>query len=164
MGAIDELLDANREYAASFSHGELQAPPRRRLAVVTCMDARIVPARILGLREGDAHVIRNAGGSAREALRSLAVSQHLLGTNEIALIRHTDCGMKGMSNAEMQQKVAAASGADTSEIDFEPYDDLDEALRADMRLLESSPLIASGTAIRGFVYEVETGRLREVVS
>jgi carbonic anhydrase len=140
----------------------MPTPPKRRLAVITCMDARIDPARILGFGEGDAHVIRNGGGDAREALRSLLLSQHLLETRQVALIRHTDCGLSGSSNEEIRRKVAEGSGGDASDIDFLPFADLEEAVREDMRFLESSPLIAPGSTIRGFVYEVETDRLREV--
>jgi carbonic anhydrase len=163
VSTIDELVTANGKYAEGFSKGDLASPPSRRVAVVTCMDARILPSRVLGLEEGDAHVIRNAGGDAREALRSLAVSQHLLGTKEIAVIRHTDCGMGKYTNEQMQQKIAEASGGDTDGVDFRPFSDLEEAVREDVRFLKESPLIAADTPVRGFVYEVESGRVREVV-
>jgi carbonic anhydrase len=162
MTTIDELLSANESYAQDFVHGELPSPPSRRVAVVTCMDARLIPSRFLGLAEGDAHVIRNAGGDAREALRSLAVSQHLLGTNEIAVIRHTDCGMGKYSNEQIAHKVAEATGGDTSGIDFMPFTDLEQAVRDDVEFLKSSDLIASDSVIRGFVYDVKSGGLREV--
>ena len=140
----------------------MPTPPKRRLAVITCMDARIDPARILGFGEGDAHVIRNGGGDAREALRSLLLSQHLLETREVALIRHTDCGLSGGSNDAIRQKVTEASGGDASEIDFLPFADLEEAVRDDIRFLESSPLLAPGSTVRGYVYDVETRSLQEV--
>ena len=162
MSSIDQLLAANKAYANTFTHGDLPSPPSRRVAIVTCMDARLLPSRALGLEEGEAHVIRNAGGCAREALRSLAVSQHLLGTTEIALIRHTDCGMGKYSNEQIQAKVADACGADTSGIDFRPFSDLEQAVRDDMTFLQSSDLIADGAVIRGFVYDVKTGALAEV--
>jgi carbonic anhydrase len=162
MAVIDELIAANAGYAQEFTLGELPSPPSRRVAIVTCMDARLDPARFLGLEEGHAHVIRNAGGDAREALRSLAVSQHLLGTNEIAVIRHTDCGMGKYSNEEIAAKVAASSGGDTSGIDFRPFADLEQAVRDDVEFLTGSDLIAAGTPVRGFVYDVKTGRLSEV--
>src|SRR5919198_6136364 len=129
MAVIDELIAANAGYANDFTHGELPSPPSRRVAVVTCMDARLDPARFLGLEEGHAHVIRNAGGEAREALRSLAVSQHLLGTNEIAVIRHTDCGMGKYTNDQIAEKIADATGGDTSGIDFMPFTALEQAGR-----------------------------------
>jgi carbonic anhydrase len=161
--AIDELVAANADYAADFAHADLAGPPRKRLAVVTCMDARLLPESFLGLAEGDAHVIRNAGGCAREALRSLAVSQHLFGTTEIALIRHTDCGMAKNTNEEIAAKVAETSGGDPGGIDFRAFADLEQAVRDDIAFLRSSDLIAADSVIRGFVYDVETGRLDEVV-
>ena len=162
MAVIDELITANAGYAQEFTLGELPSPPGRRVAIVTCMDARLDPARFLGLEEGHAHVIRNAGGDAREALRSLAVSQHLLGTNEIAVIRHTDCGMGKYSNDQIAQKIADATGGDTSGIDFMPFTDLEQAVREDVAFLKASDLIASDSVIRGFVYDVKTGTVREV--
>ena len=112
MSVIDELVQANTEYASGFNRGDLPMPPARRLAIVTCMDARIIPSRALGLEEGDAHVIRNAGGRARDALRSLVISQRLLGTNEIAVIHHTDCGMLTFTNPDLHAKVKQDLGAD----------------------------------------------------
>ena len=162
MSATDELLEANSKYARTFDRGELPMPPARRLAIVTCMDARIVPSRQLGLEEGDAHVIRNAGGRAREALRSLVISERLLGTNEIAVIHHTDCGMLTFTNPDLHAKVKQDLGADSSEIDFLPFSDLEESVREDVAFLLSSPLIPADVLIRGFVYDVHTGTLTEV--
>jgi carbonic anhydrase len=162
MSVSDELLRANQEYAKKFDRGELPIPPARKLAVVTCMDARIEPARAFGLEVGDAHVIRNAGGSAREALRSLVISQRLLGTREIAVIHHTGCGMLTFTNRELHQKVKQDLGADSTDIDFLPFSDLEESVREDVAFLASSPLIPGDTVIRGFVYDVKTGRLNEV--
>jgi carbonic anhydrase len=163
MSVIEQLLIANAAYARDFELGGLASPPSRRVAIVTCMDARLDPARFLGLAEGDAHVIRNAGGCAREALRSLAVSQHLLGTNEIAVIRHTDCGMGKYSDAEIASKVEASSGGDASGIEFGAFADLDQAVAADLQYLRSSDLIADETVIRGFVYDVKSGGLEEIL-
>jgi carbonic anhydrase len=162
MSIIDELVQANAEYASTFDSGDLPLPPRRHLAVVTCMDARIIPSRALGLAEGDAHVIRNAGGRARDALRSLVISQRLLGTNEIAVIHHTDCGMLTFTNSDLHARVRQDLGADSTAIDFQPFSDLEDSVREDVEFLRSSPLIASETPIRGFVYDVRTGRLNEV--
>jgi len=162
MSVIDELLQANTEYARTFDRGDLPMPPGRRLAVVTCMDARIIPSRALGLEEGDAHVIRNAGGRARDALRSLVISQHLLGTNEIAVIHHTDCGMLTFTNRDLHAKVKQDLGADSTAIDFLPFSDVEESVREDVEFLLSSPLIPRDVPIRGFVYDVRTGRLNEV--
>jgi carbonic anhydrase len=162
MSTSDELLEANSEYVKSFNRGDLPMPPARRLAVVTCMDARIVPEQQFGLEVGDAHVIRNAGGRAREALRSLVISQRLLGTNEIAVIHHTDCGMLTFTNSDLHSKVQKELGADASNIDFLPFTDLEESVREDVAFLLSSPLIPGDVTIRGFVYDVKTGKLNEV--
>ena len=162
MSVSDELLEANAEYARNFNLGDLPIPPARKLAIVTCMDARIDPAKAFGLKEGDAHVIRNAGGRAREALRSLVISQRLLGTNEIAVIHHTDCGMVRFTNQDLHAKVKQDLGADASNIDFLPFTDIEESVREDLAYLLSSPLIPGDVVIRGFVYDVHSGRLNEV--
>src|SRR4051812_8525194 len=162
MSAIDELLQANAGYAKTFNRGDLATPPRRKLAIVTCMDARILPSRAFGLEEGDAHVIRNAGGRAREALRSLVISQRLLGTNEIAVIHHTECGMLTFTNPDLHAKVKKDLGADSTHIDFLPFRDLEESIREDVAFLLSSPLIPADVTIRGFLYDVRTGKLSEV--
>jgi len=162
MSTIDELVQANEAYAARFDRGDLPLPPARPLAVVTCMDARIVPSRALGIQEGDAHVIRNAGGRARDALRSLIISQRLLGTREVAVIHHTDCGMLTFNNRDLRQKVQEDLGQDTGEFDFLPFQDLDESVREDIEFLKATQLLDPKTLIRGFVYDVRTGRLREV--
>ena len=162
MSVIDELVEANRTFARGFAKGGLPMPPRRRVAVVTCMDARILPAEILGLEFGDAHVIRNAGGRAQEAIRSLVISQQLLGTREVAVIHHTDCGMLTFTNQELRDQVASRLGADASGIDFLPFRDVEESVRDDLTILRASPLIPDDIPIRGFVYDVRTGRLSEV--
>jgi carbonic anhydrase len=162
MSVSDELVQANEEYAKRFDRGDLPMPPARRLAVVTCMDARILPSRAFGLEEGDAHVIRNAGGRARDALRSLVISQRLLGTNEIAVIHHTDCGMLTFTNPDLHAKVKQDLGADSTSIDFLPFSDVEESVREDVAFLLSSPLIPGDVIIRGFVYDVHNGRLTEV--
>jgi carbonic anhydrase len=162
MSASDELLNANADYARTFDRGDLPLPPARKLAIVTCMDARIIPSRAFGIEEGDAHVIRNAGGRARDALRSLIISQRLLGTNEIAVIHHTDCGMVTFTNSDLQAKVKEDLGADASNIDFLPFSDIEESVREDVAFLLSSPLIPGDVIIRGFVYDVRTGKLNEV--
>jgi carbonic anhydrase len=163
MSVIDELVEANTHFADAVGSIEKpQLPPARKLAIVTCMDARIVPARIFELQEGDAHVIRNAGGLAKEALRSLVISQRLLGTNAIAVIHHTDCGMLTFQNEDVHEKVKEDLGADSSEIDFMPFGDLEGSVRDDVNFLKDSPLIADDTEIRGFVYDVSTRRVSEV--
>jgi len=162
MSVIEQLVAANRKYSQGRPSRQLPLPPARKVAVVTCMDARIDPARILGLAEGDAHVIRNAGGRASEALRSLVISQRLLGTRAIALIHHTDCGMLTFSNADLHTRVRAELGADSTGIDFLPFGDLEQSVRDDLALLSHSPLLEPGTPIHGFVYDVHSGQLHEV--
>ena len=163
MSARDELLSANEAYASGFSKGDLPMPPGRRFAVVTCMDARLDPAKFLGLDEGDAHVIRNAGGLVGDdALRSLVISHWLLGTQEAFVIAHTDCGMLTFSNDDLRGKLADEAGADASTIDFGPFSDLDESVRAGVRRIEESPLLPGSFAATGYVYDVTSGRLREV--
>ncbi|MCI0370032.1 MAG: carbonic anhydrase, partial [candidate division NC10 bacterium] len=162
MSTIDELVQANEGYARTFDKGHLPLPPARQAAVLTCMDARIIPSRALGLEEGDAHVIRNAGGRARDALRSLIISQRLLGTKEVAVIHHTDCGMLTFSNRDLREKVREDLGSDTGEFDFLPFQDLEESVREDIEFLQATQLLNPDTLIRGFVYDVRSGRLKEV--
>ena len=163
MSEIAEVLDANARYASGFSKGELPAPPRRRLAILTCMDARLDPAKALGLEEGDAHVVRNAGGRASDdAIRSLVISAHLLGTQEFLVIHHTSCGMSTFTNKELREQLHRDLGVSASGIDFLPFADLDESVRQDVATLRASPLLPRDILVRGFVYDVHTGRLREV--
>ena len=162
MSVTDELIQANEAYAASFDKGDLPIPPGKRVAVVACMDARLIPTKALGLEEGDAHVIRNAGGLARDALRSLVISQQLLGTQEVVILHHTDCGMLTFQNEDVYAKVRDSLGADASDIDFQPFSDLEQSVRDDIRFLKDSPLIPDDVSIRGFVYDVKTGKVSEV--
>src|ERR671933_1480994 len=163
MSVLDEILAANDPYAASFDKGDLPAPPARRLAVVTCMDARLDPARFLGLAEGDAHVIRNAGGLVTDdALRSLVISHWLLGTQEALVIAHTGCGMLTFTNDDLRRKLAEEAGADASGVDFQPFSDLEESVRGSIRKVAESPLLPDSFSASGFVYNVTSGRLREV--
>jgi carbonic anhydrase len=159
---VDEVLAANEKYASGFTKGELPMPPGRKLAVVACMDARLDPAKALGLEEGDAHVIRNAGGRAADALRSLVISQQLLGTTDVIVIHHTDCGMLTFDNATLQGICQERLGADASEIDFLPFGDVEQSVRDDVEVIRSSPLIPNEIAVRGFIYDVKTGKLQEV--
>jgi carbonic anhydrase len=162
MSETDTLLENNESYASSFDKGDLPLPPGRKVAVLACMDARLDPAKALGLEEGDAHVIRNAGGVASDdALRSLAISQHLLGTEEIVLIHHTDCGMLTFTDEDFAQKMEAETGT-RPEWRTLSFTDLDEDVRRTLERIRESPFIPRTDSIRGFVYEVETGRLREV--
>jgi carbonic anhydrase len=160
--ARDECLEANRAYQESFDKGELPIPPARGLAVVTCIDARIDPAEVLGLEVGDAHVIRNAGGLVTEdALRSLVISHQLLGTQEVMVIGHTDCGMLTFTNEDIHAKLREGTGADASHIDFQPFADGDESVRESVARVEESPFMA-GVAVSGWIYDVRSGGLREV--
>jgi carbonic anhydrase len=164
MSILDEFAAANDRYAADFAHGALPMPPARHVAVLTCMDARLDPAKILGLAEGDAHVIRNAGGRASDdALRSLAISNRLLGTTEYVVIHHTDCGMATFTNEQLRARFAAELGADASAIDFLPFSNVDASVREDVAAIAASPLLPPGTPVSGFVYDVATGRLQRVV-
>jgi len=163
MTVTEELLDANRQYAASFAKGDLPMPPGRQTAILVCMDARIDPARALGLQEGDAHVIRNAGGLATDdAIRSLVISYKLLGTREFVVIHHTDCGMLTFTNDDIRQQLQRDLGVDASAIDFRPFSDVEESVRRDLVTIRSSPLIPDEIPVRGFVYDVRSGALSEV--
>ena len=163
MSVLDEILAANESYAATFDKGDLPAPPARRLAVVTCMDARLDPARFLGLAEGDAHVIRNAGGLVTDdALRSLVISHWLLGTEQAVVIGHTGCGMLTFTNDELRGGLAYETGASTNDIDFHPFTDLEESVRSSVRRVEDSPLLPDAFTATGFVYDIRSGRLQEV--
>jgi len=162
MAVVEEVRAANEEYAQGFSKGDLPMPPGRKFAVVACMDARLDPAKALGLEEGDAHVIRNAGGRAADALRSLAISQRLLGTREVLVVHHTDCGMLTFDNPTMYGICQEQLGADVSDIDFLPFSDLEQSVRDDVEIIRSSSLIPNDTPVTGFVYDVKTGKIHEV--
>jgi carbonic anhydrase len=162
MSVTDELIANNESYAAAFDKGDLPIPPAKKVAVVACMDARLDPNALLGLREGDAHVIRNAGGVVTDdEIRSLAISQRLLGTEEIILIHHTDCGMLTFSDDEFRRSIQDEVGI-KPEWAVETFSDLDEDVRQSIARIKASPFIPRKDSVRGFVYAVETGRLREV--
>jgi carbonic anhydrase len=162
MSATDELIENADAYAAAFDKGELPLPPAKRVAVVACMDARLNPYGLLGLSEGDAHVIRNAGGVVTDdEIRSLSISQRLLGTEEIILIHHTDCGMLTFTDDEFRQQVQEETGI-KPEWAAEAFADLEEDVRQSIARITASPFIPKKESVRGFIYEVETGRLREV--
>ena len=162
MSEVISFLKANERYASSFEKGHLPMPPARRVAVVACMDARLDPARVLGLEEGDAHVVRNAGGRAADAVRSLVISQQLLGTREVVVIHHTDCGMLTFTDEQLRQKVRDELGAVTDTA-FLSFSDLDQSVRDDVAAIRESRLLLKGVPVSGFVYDVKTGRLRPVV-
>jgi carbonic anhydrase len=162
MSVTDELLHNNEAYAASFDKGELPLPPAKKLAVVACMDARLDVAAVLGLEPGDAHVIRNAGGVITDdEIRSLAISQRLLGTEEIVLIHHTDCGMLTFTDDDFKRSIQEDTGVEP-EWAPESFRDIEADVRQSIARIHSSPFVPKKDSIRGFIYEVETGRLREV--
>ena len=162
MSVTDELLQNNERYAESFDKGDLPLPPDKGVAVVACMDARLNVYGMLGLQEGDAHVIRNAGGVITDdEIRSLAISQRLLGTREIILIHHTDCGMLTFSDDELKQQIQNDVGI-KPHFPMESFSDLEEDVRQSIARIQASPFILHKDSVRGFIYEVETGRLREV--
>jgi carbonic anhydrase len=162
MPTIDELIDNAEAYAKTFDRGELPLPPAKRIAIVACMDARLNPYGLLGLREGDAHVIRNAGGVITDdEIRSLAISQRLLGTEEIMLIHHTDCGMLTFADDDFRRQVQDDTGI-KPEWAAETFSDLDEDVRQSIARIKASPFIPRKDQVRGFVYDVHDGRLREV--
>src|ERR1700709_2807186 len=163
MSTTDELLANAETYASSFSNGELPLPPARKVAVVACMDARLNPYGLLGLQEGDAHVIRNAGGVITDdEIRSLAISQRLLGTEEIVLIHHTDCGMLTFTDDEFVAKLESETG-ERPDWTAHAFSDPDADVRAGIEKIRSSPFIPHTDRVRGFVYDVHTGELNEVL-
>ena len=162
MSATDEFLAANTRYAESFDKGDKPMPPAKQVAVVACMDARIETGRLLGLEEGDAHVIRNAGGVVTDdVIRSLAISQRLLGTREIVLIHHTDCGMLTFKDDAVKADIEADTGL-RPPFALEAFADPAEDVKHSMRRIANSPFVPHKDAVRGFVYHVESGRLEEV--
>jgi carbonic anhydrase len=157
-----QLLDANEDYVRSFAGTGMPAPPQRQLAILTCMDARIDTWAAFGLGMGDVHVIRNAGARAcDDALRSLAVSHHILGTRYVAVVGHTECGMALADDAALQERIGAAAGVDLSGMAFLTIDDSVQTVRDDVETLAGSPLLA-GVEIAGFLYDVRSGKLEQV--
>jgi len=162
MSAIDEFLSNNQTYANKFSKGSLPMPPAKQIAAVVCMDARLETGALLGLAEGDAHVIRNAGGVVTEdVIRSLTISQRLLGTREVMLIHHTDCGMLTFTDADLKQQILDDTGVNPP-FDMEAFTDVDGDVRQSIDRVKTSAFIPYTDQVRGFVYEVESGQLREV--
>ncbi|KAF7558566.1 hypothetical protein G7046_g5598 [Stylonectria norvegica] len=156
-----ELEAANHKFAATFNQAHLPSPPRRKVCIVACMDSRLDPAKALGLDLGDAHVIRNAGGRAVEALRSILISQQMLGTREIIVMHHTGCGMQSFSDHEFRSKIRRELNEDVHHMAFLPFSDLRESVLDDVTLLKKSPLILD-VPITGYVYDVKTGRIEQV--
>jgi len=162
MSATDQMLENAEHYAATFDKGDLPIPPETKVAVVACMDARLNVYGLLGLGEGGAHVIRNAGGVITDdQIRSLAISQHVLGTEEIILIHHTDCGMMKISEEGFRELLRVETGT-TPPWPTEAFDDLDADVRRSIARIQASPFVPVKSSIRGFVYDVHEGSLREV--
>ena len=162
MSATDQLLKNAEEYLATFHQGDLPIPPARKVAIVACMDARLNPYGILGLSEGDAHIIRNAGGVITDdQIRSLAISQRILGTEEIILIHHTDCGQMKFSDDEFREQIRVDTGIKPPWA-AEAFEDLDADVRRSIARIQASPFIPVKASVRGFVYDVHDGTLREV--
>lgn len=162
MSVVDELLENNRSYADALVEQHLDLRPARALAIVTCMDSRLNVFAALGLRDGDAHVLRNAGGVITDdAIRSLAISQRLLGTREIMLVHHTDCGMQKLTDDGFRAELQAATGIAPA-FAIESFTDLDDDVRQSIRRVRRSPFLLHTDRVRGFVYDVDTHRLREV--
>ncbi|KAL6244327.1 hypothetical protein RBB50_008569 [Rhinocladiella similis] len=170
MSGIQKNVEASSEkYSSSFTKGHLALPPAKKYLVLTCMDARIDPAQAFGIDLGDAHVIRNAGASAHDALRSIVISEQLLGTHEIVLVKHTGCGMLTFSNADAYGLVETNLGNDAvaelkaRDVDFLPFSDLEQAVKKDVKFLQDTQLVPDNVALSGWIYEVETGKTRRVV-
>lgn len=166
MSVTDEVLLANQQYAAKFNLGGLAMPPARKLAVLACMDARLTVEQFLGLKTGDAHIIRNAGGIATEdALRSLIISHHLLGTQEFMVINHTDCGMLTFEDAELLRKLEQETGTPAiAPVHFHAFTDVKNNVRQQVERIRNHPYIPRSIPVRGFVYDVKAGRLEEVAT
>jgi carbonic anhydrase len=162
MSETDRLLEDARSYAEGFDKADLEMPPSKRIAVLACMDARLVPSRILGLREGEAHIIRNAGGVVDDdAIRSLTISQNLLGTREIILIHHTDCDMLTFTDDELADKLEQETGQRPG-WRAHAFSDVEQDVRDSIARLRESPFLPNKDSIRGFVFDVKTGELHEV--
>lgn len=162
MSTTDQLLENAKAYEASFTKGDLPLPPGRKIAIVACMDARLNPYGLLGLQEGDAHVIRNAGGVITDdEIRSLSISQRLLGTEEIVLIHHTDCGMLTFTDDEFKKSIQDETGI-KPEWAAEAFPNLEEDVKQSLARIQASPFIPKKDSVRGFIYHVETGALTEV--
>ncbi|KAL4243170.1 Carbonic anhydrase [Abortiporus biennis] len=169
MSVYKEFIEPNNAYVANFGDkGKLPLPPAKKLAIVTCMDARINVYAELGINEGDAHIIRNAGGSAKDALRSIIISQRLLGTREIAVFHHTGCGMLTFNTPGLRKLVKDADPENPGvnaidNIDFLEFPEIEQSVKDDVAFLKENPLVLKESTITGWVYEVETGKIRQIV-
>jgi carbonic anhydrase len=162
MSVIDQLIENNRRYSSSFDKGELAMPPALKVAVLACMDARLDVHKILGLEEGEAHVIRNAGGVATDdAIRSLVISQRLLGTEEIVLVHHSDCGMLTFNDDDVKKEIESETGI-RPHFALEAFPEVEADVRQSVARIKASPFVPRKQSIRGFVYDVKTGALTEI--
>lgn len=163
---IDKTIQANERFAQNFNLGELAMPPARKLAIIACMDARLTVEEFLGLQTGDAHIIRNAGGIVTEdAIRSLIISHHLLGTQEFMIINHTDCGMLTFKDDDLREKLQQETHTDTvAPTVFHSFDKLEVNVRQQIQKIRSHPWIPKHIPVRGFIYDVRTGKLNEVTA
>jgi carbonic anhydrase len=164
VGELEKMLQANEGYAADFDQGHLEIPPARGVAILTCIDARLDPAKMLGLQLGDAHVIRNAGGRATDdAIRSLTISSWLLGTREFAVIHHTGCGMTLFTSDVLRDKIRDDKGVDVGDVDYLTISDVDQSVREDVAEIRAVDSLPEGVSVSGYVYDTQTGAIREVV-
>lgn len=160
---IDNLLKANEEYSQGFKHGALSSPPKRKLAIISCMDARLNVENALGLNTGDAHIIRNAGGIATEdAIRSLIISHELLGTSEFLIINHLDCGMLKFKDQDLRDKLKEKYNADTSQLNFYSFEDIHNNVKNQVEKIKSTPFLKD-IVIHGLIYDVKTGKLQKII-
>jgi carbonic anhydrase len=163
MGIYEENLAANQQYAEKFTLGHLPMPPARKLAIVACMDARLTVEQFLALKTGDAHIIRNAGGLVTEdALRSLIISSYLLGTRTYYVIQHTDCGMLTFTDEKLREKLKSETGHDASHLHFHSFSDVEKSVKKQLQTIRNNPFLPRDIDVHGFVYDVRTGRLREI--
>lgn len=161
---FDEIMEHNARYAQTFGLGHLQTPPVRKLVILTCMDSRMDLEQLLGLEVGDAHMIRNAGGLATDdAVRSLILSTHLLGTRAIAIIQHTECGLLSITDEQMRFRLTSETGRDASHLEFHAFTDLDSNVAAQVKRVREHPFLPKNIQVHGYVYNVKKGSLREVV-
>ncbi|HEY6130008.1 MAG TPA: carbonic anhydrase [Candidatus Acidoferrum sp.] len=164
MSVFDELMEHNKAYAKRFDLGHLQTPPARKLVILTCMDSRMDLEQLLGLRVGDAHMIRNAGGIATDdAIRSLILSTHLLGTRAIAVIQHTQCGLMSITDEAFRWRLSTETGRDASHLSFHAFRDMDDNISEQVRRIREQPFLPKQIQVRGYAYDVTTGSLREIV-
>jgi len=163
MGIYEENLAANQQYAEKFTLGHLPMPPARKLAIVACMDARLTVEQFLGLKTGDAHVIRNAGGLVTEdAIRSLIISSYLLGTRTYYVVQHTDCGMLTFTDEKLREQLKTETGHDASHLHFHSFSDVEKSVKKQLQTIRSNSFLPRGIDVHGFVYDVRTGKLHEI--